>query len=89
MFFFAGLNKLVKMRISIDTKGLTDGENYTLEVYQIKAAMRNMGIKSFWAFFQKDYPTYDQALFHAKINGRGTDKDFVQKLKSVYENQKR
>ncbi len=77
------------MEISIDTRGLTDGENHTLEVYQIKAAMRNMGIKSIWAFFRVDYPSYDQVLFNAKINGRGTDKDFVDKLRSVFNRQKR
>ena len=75
--------------ISIDTKGLSDTDNCALEVFQIKSEMRKLGIKSIWAFFQVDYPNYNQQDFTNKLAGRAYDKDFVQKLKSVYENQKR
>ena len=75
--------------LSIDTKGLTDGENCGLEMLQIKSEMRKLGITSIWAFFKVDYPTYSKEDFNAKINSRGTDKDFVNKLRSVYERQKK
>lgn len=73
--------------ISIDRKGLTDGEMYALEAMQIKSRLRVLGIKNIWTFFKLDFPNYDKDEFRAKINARTTDKDFVEKLKSVYERQ--
>ncbi len=74
--------------ISINRQGLTQGETYGLEMMQIKSKLRGIGIKSIWTFFKLDYPEYTLAQFRAKITARTTDKDFVEKLRKVYERQK-
>ncbi len=74
--------------ITINIADLTEGERYGLEMMQIKAKLKALGITNIFTFFKVDYPDYDVDKFRAKINSRTTDKDFVDKLRSVYERQK-
>lgn len=77
-------------QISISSEGLTDGEKSELEVLQLQAKFRGIGITRIWTFFKLDYPTYDLQMFRNKMN-RNTpiDEDFIEKLASVYERQKK
>ncbi len=74
--------------ISISLDGLTEGEACGLEMMQIKSQLRELGIRNIWTFFKLDYPKFNVDLFRAKINARTTDRDFVEKLRKVYERQK-
>ena len=76
--------------IVFNTKGLKDTEVSVLEVLQLKFAFKRLGITNIWSFFKLDYPNYDVNDFRAKINSRTiTDKDFLNKLRAVYNRQKR
>lgn len=73
------------MAYSTKTDGLTEAKVFLLKarVNELKAELRQLGIRDTWTFFKYYHMDYPQEKFRTLITTQKTDLDFTRKLDAM------